>query len=108
MWLGRLPLAIHQRINDFIKRISANPNADYNFLNNISGLILIEKLIENANEFPRVSDLTPEQELNLFKAYLYCSQVWLDKHLARFDLWLALQNQIAEVERNYVTNLDQE
>ena len=35
-------------------------------------------------------------------------QVWLDKHLARFDLWLALQNQIAEVERNYVTNLDQE
>lgn len=35
-------------------------------------------------------------------------QVWLEKHLARFDLWLALQNQIAEVERNYVTNLDQE
>ena len=35
-------------------------------------------------------------------------QIWLDKHLARFDLWLALQNQIAEVERNYVTNLDQE
>ncbi|MDH2047901.1 TolC family protein [Acinetobacter johnsonii] len=35
-------------------------------------------------------------------------QIWLDKHLARFDLWLALQNQIAEVERNYVTNLNQE
>ncbi|MFW2099932.1 MULTISPECIES: TolC family protein [Acinetobacter] len=35
-------------------------------------------------------------------------QIWLDKHLARFDLWLALQNQIAEVERNYVTHLDQE
>ena len=35
-------------------------------------------------------------------------QIWLDKHLARFDLWLALQNQIADVERNYVTNLSQE
>lgn len=35
-------------------------------------------------------------------------QIWLEKHLARFDLWLALQNQIAEVERNYVTHLDQE
>ena len=35
-------------------------------------------------------------------------QIWLDKHLVRFDLWLALQNQIAEVERNYVTHLDQE
>ncbi|MDH0712959.1 TolC family protein [Acinetobacter johnsonii] len=35
-------------------------------------------------------------------------QIWLDKHLARFDLLLALQNQIAEVERNYVTNLNQE
>jgi len=35
-------------------------------------------------------------------------QIWLDKHLARFDLWLALQNQIAEIERNYVTHLNQE
>lgn len=35
-------------------------------------------------------------------------QIWLEKHLARFDLWLALQNQIADVERNYVTNLSQE
>jgi hypothetical protein len=35
-------------------------------------------------------------------------QIWLEKHLARFDMWLALQQEIAEVERNYVTNLDQE
>ena len=35
-------------------------------------------------------------------------QIWLDKHLARFDLWLALQTEIAEVERNYITHLDQE
>jgi hypothetical protein len=32
----------------------------------------------------------------------------LDKQLARYDLWLALQNQIAEIEKNYVTNLEQE
>ena len=35
-------------------------------------------------------------------------QIWLEKHLARFDMWLALQREIAEVERNYVTNLDKE
>ena len=35
-------------------------------------------------------------------------QIWLEKYLARFDMWLALQQEIAEVERNYVTNLDQE
>lgn len=85
-WLGRLPVTIHQRINDFIEKISANPNADYNFLNNVSGLILVEMLIENANELTLVSDLTPEQELNLFKAYLYCSQVWIDKQLPGFKM----------------------
>ena len=86
IWLGRLPFAVHQRINDFITKVSANSNADYNFLNNVSGLILVEKLIENANELQRASDLTPEQELNLFKAYLYCSQVWIDKQLSGFKM----------------------
>lgn len=86
MWLSRLPVEVHQRINDFIGRFSNNHNADYNFLNNISGLILTEKLIENANEMPLVSDLTPEQELNLFKAYLYCSQEWIDKQLPGFKI----------------------
>lgn len=86
MWLGRLPVEVHERINDLIGRISANLNTDYNFLNNISGLILIEKLIENANELPLASDLTPEQELNLFKAYLYCSQEWIDKQLPGFKI----------------------
>lgn len=86
IWLGRLPNTVHQRINDFIVKISANPNADYSFLNNISGLILIEKLIENVNELALISDLTPEQELNLFKAYLYCSQLWIDKQNPGFKI----------------------
>lgn len=86
LWLGRLPVTVHQRINDFITEISANPNADYNFLNNVSGLILVERLIENANALSLVSDLTPEQELSLFKAYLYSSQIWIDKQLPGFNI----------------------
>lgn len=85
MWLGRLPEEVHQRIYDFIGRITNKPNAEYNFLNNISGLILIEKIIENANELPLAPDLTPAQELNLFKAYLHCSQEWIDKQLPGFN-----------------------
>ena len=46
----------------------------------------MERLIENTNELPLVSDLTPEQELNLFKAYLYCTQVWLDKQIPGFKI----------------------
>lgn len=85
MWLSRLPVSVHKRIRSFIKENSENPNADCNFLNNISGLILIENLIINNNDLALKSDLTPEQELKLFKAYLYCSQIWIDKQLKGFE-----------------------
>jgi hypothetical protein len=86
LWLGRLPVSVHKRINDFITKILANPKADYNFLNNASGLILEEILIENSNDLELVGDLTPEQELNLFKGYLVCSQQWIDKQLPGFNI----------------------
>lgn len=85
MWLDKLPTTVRQRVNNFIQKISVNSNADCNFINNVSGLILIEKLIENANELDLLINLTQEQELNLFKAYLYCSQIWIDKQLPCFN-----------------------
>jgi len=83
IWLSRLPEFVHQNINNFVTKTN-KPNADYNFLNNVSALILTEIIIENANELQTVDDLTPSQELNLFKAYLYCSQQWIDKQLPGF------------------------
>jgi len=80
-WVDRLPESIHDKINDFIIRITAKSRTEYNFLNNVSALILIEILIENANILDRLDNLTPAQELNLFKAYLICSQKWIDKQL---------------------------
>src|ERR1035437_10040100 len=86
IWLARLPDIVHERINAFINKIDESPNADYNFLNNVSALILTEILIENANDINNEDNLTPEQELNLFKAYLYCSQQWIDKQLPGFKI----------------------
>ena len=85
IWLSRLPIQIHQSINAFIARITSKKDTDWNFLNNVSALILIEKLLEQANELEPVSNLTPVQELNLFKAYLYCSQIWIDNQLPGFQ-----------------------
>lgn len=79
IWISRLPEELHERLNDFILRTESKKDTNFNFINNISALILIENLIENDNNLERLSNLTPQQELNLFKAYLYCSQVWTDK-----------------------------
>jgi hypothetical protein len=86
IWLSRLPQDIHQRINDFIKRINSNPRAQYNFLNNVSGLFLIETLLQNLNKLEQLDNLSPDQELKLFKAYLLCSQKWIDKQTSKITV----------------------
>jgi hypothetical protein len=83
IWLSRLPQDIHQRINEFIIKINSNPRAQYNFLNNVSGLILIETLLQNKNTLEVSNSLTADQELKLFKAYLMCSQKWIDKQASK-------------------------
>lgn len=84
VWLGRLPQETHQRIGEFIHRILSSPKAEFNFINNFSGLLFIETILENYNELPIVANLTPEQELQLFKAYLWCSQGWIDRQSKAF------------------------
>jgi len=85
MWAGRIPVKYQKKVVEFINRINTNRDATFNFLDNISSLMLIEKLIEYHNDLPLVDNLTAEQELSLFKAYLYCSQKWTDEQLPAFN-----------------------
>ena len=61
-----------------------------------------------ANESLRIAELGYQAGKTSLLEFNSNKQIWLDKQLARYDLWLALQNQIAEIEKNYVTNLEQE
>jgi len=81
IWMYRLPAVIQQRLNTFIQETLSKQNTDFNFINNISSLKLVEYVLQNYNELDKVQNLTTEQELNLFKAYLFCSQEWTDKQL---------------------------
>lgn len=73
----RFPLDIKEKINKFYRKIKAN--AFFKFIDNVSGLIFLENILENHNSLPRVDDLTPEQELNFFKAYLLSTDIWISK-----------------------------
>ncbi len=84
MWMGRLPIGVHKRIKEFIVKVTSKRNSDFNFLNNISGLILVEELLEETNEII-ADNISADQELNLFKAYLFCSQIWIDKQESGFN-----------------------
>lgn len=78
-WLGRMPLEIKERTVKVVNNILSNPIADVNFINNFSGLVFIDNILKNYNQTSTDENLTPEQELKLFKAYLWCSQLWIDK-----------------------------
>jgi hypothetical protein len=75
-WCRRFPLATRQKIQSVIDRFNSKQASNFNFINNISSLLLIERLLEKHNDLPSVQDLTPIQEENLFKAYLYFSAKW--------------------------------
>jgi hypothetical protein len=81
MWCRRLPHEIIPTIEDFISRTTVKGKSEFNFINNIASSILIELVIDNNNDLNPVDNLTPEQELNLFKAYLWCNQNWTDKQI---------------------------
>ena len=78
IWLSRLPKSVHKSVAAYAQRIATNKNATFNFMNNISSLILIQEILANYNEIEETK-LTADQELQLFKAYLMCTQRWIDK-----------------------------
>lgn len=75
-WCRRFPAQTRQKIQAVINGFNAKQASNFNFINNVSSLLLIECILANHNELPIVSDLTPLQEENLFKAYLYFSAKW--------------------------------
>lgn len=95
MWAGRLPNKIQATVSEFVNRVSNSQNASFSFLDNVSSLTLIEHILVHHNDLAMLEDLTPEQELNLFKAYLYCSQKWIDEQLPAFDK--STQKEIHEI-----------
>jgi hypothetical protein len=92
MWLGRLPNSVQQSVQDFMMRVKSK-NSQYSFLDNTSLLILVEKILINHNELEIVKDLSSQQELQLFKAYLYCCQEWIDKQYPNF-VNLKIKNEL--------------
>lgn len=78
IWLNRLPKSVRKKVEDYAIAISKKRNATFNFMNNISSLILVQEIFSNYNELDD-GDLSQQQELQLFKAYLLCTQRWIDK-----------------------------
>lgn len=85
LWVGRFPYEIHNKLSAFINRTQTK-NSQYSFLDNASLLILVENILVNNNNLNILADLTPDQELKLFKAYLYCTQEWIDKQYPNFKI----------------------
>lgn len=67
-----------------------------------------QTVLPATNESLRIAEMGYQAGKNSLLEFNSIKQIWLDKHLARFDMWLDLQTEIAEVERNYITHLDQE
>lgn len=96
LWAGRLPAETRTRLNSFMAEIRAKSNAHVNFINHVSNLLLCEHVIENHNTLPAVSNLTPGQELSLFKAYLWCSQQWTDEQIASNQTAITNEIELAQ------------
>ena len=75
-WCRRFDRQIIQKIQSVIKNFNSRQETNFNFINNVTSLYLIESLLENKNDLPIVKDLSPKQEEDLFKAYLYFTAKW--------------------------------
>ncbi|UOG16875.1 TolC family protein [Acinetobacter sp. PK01] len=113
---GNIALALAERTNAEARSELVTRNSKIDLDNKA---IEISNLIDSIKQFDQTVLPATKESLRIAEMgyqagkislleFNSIKQIWLDKHLARFDLWLALQNQIAEVERNYVTNLNQE
>lgn len=75
-WCRRFDEKTINKINETIDKFNVRGLSNFNFINNVTSLYLIECLLENKNDLPVAKDLSPQQEENLFKAYLYYSAKW--------------------------------
>jgi hypothetical protein len=82
-WSQRFPAAVRLRIGQRVQEFANHGLSNFSFFNNISSLYCIEFILGHPNALPLVADLTPQQEEDLFKLYLYFSSDWT-KHQLTF------------------------
>ncbi|MHA8061462.1 hypothetical protein PQG22_09315 [Aquirufa beregesia] len=75
-WIDRFDENVRVKIKQIAYEIIVSKKSKFIFIDNVSSLYLIEALIINRNNLPILNDLSPLQEENLFKAYLYCTSKW--------------------------------
>jgi len=78
-WYQRFDDVTKHRIEKVIDEYLNKGQSHFNFIDNVSSLYLIELLLANSNNLPIVDDLTPTQEENLFKAYLFFASKWTNE-----------------------------
>lgn len=83
MWLSRQSKELKSKFFRLYTSYKER-NANFNFINNISCLHLIQKILDNFNDLES-HELTPEQELRLLKAYLLSSSEWTEKSHSLLD-----------------------
>lgn len=81
-WCRRFDIKTIARIQNTLNSFTTKGKSNFNFINNVTSLYLVESLLENKNDLPVEKDLSPEQEENLFKAYLYFSAKWTQQQEA--------------------------
>jgi outer membrane protein TolC len=104
---GNIAIAQATQANAETQSVWANRNAKIELENKsveISNLIDAIKQYDStvlpaANESLRIAELGYQAGKTSLLEFNSNKQIWLDKQLARYDLWLALQNQIAEIEK---------
>ncbi|TAL70923.1 MAG: hypothetical protein EPN82_01070 [Bacteroidetes bacterium] len=75
-WTSRFPYYIIEKINEKLHFFN---KTNIIFFNNITSLKLTQHVLKYFNDSER-TELTKEEELNLFKAYLYISEEWVSKY----------------------------
>ncbi|WP_374295111.1 TolC family protein [Acinetobacter sp.] len=113
---GNIAIALATEANAETQSAWANRNAQIELENKsieISNLIDAIKQYDSTvlpavDEHLRIAELGYQAGKISLLEFNSTKQIWLEKHLGRFDLWLALQNQIAALEKNYVSHLDQD
>ncbi len=85
IWTNRFPKEVIDLVNKFIQQFESKQNVNFVFINNASSLRLIEYVIEFHNDLKPKENISPEEELNLFKAYLLCTQEWTDDQMKAYN-----------------------
>jgi len=61
MWCGRLPRDIIPKIEEFISNTTVKGKSEFNFINNVSSLIIFQIIIENKNDLDKMNYPAAEQ-----------------------------------------------